>query len=128
MHDQNVAIVKGLVAVAWADGEFADAESQALEGLLAAFGATDAEASELRAYAKTPRQLADIPLKHLSSDDRRTLFSHAVLLTFVDGSQHEKELAFLDELAKVLRLTDDEKKRIEDASAARVKKYLSLLA
>jgi uncharacterized membrane protein YebE (DUF533 family) len=127
MHEQNVAILKGLVAVAWADGEFAEAEQQALDGLLAAFGASDEEAEKLRTYARTPRKLDDIPLKELSSDDRRMLFSHAVLLTWVDGTQHAKEVAFLDALAKHLRLSDDEKKTIETASSERAKKYLKLL-
>lgn len=127
MHEQNVAMLKGLVAVAWADGEFADAEQQALEGLLAAFGATDDEAKDLKEYAKTPRKLEDIPLKELSADDRRMLFSHAVLLTWVDGNQHEKEKEFLDALAKHLRLTDNERSTIETASSERAKKYLKLL-
>jgi uncharacterized membrane protein YebE (DUF533 family) len=127
MHEQNVAILKGLVAVAWADGDFADAEQQALDGLLAAFGASEDESKELREYSKTPRKLEDIPLKELSSDDRRMLFSHAVLLTWVDGHQHEKEVEFLDALAKHLRLTADEAKAIGTASAERAKKYLKLL-
>lgn len=127
MHDQNVAILKGLVAVAWADGDFADSEAQAIDGLLAAFGASDDEATDLRSYAKTPRKIDDIPLKDLSSDDRRMLFSHAVLLTWVDGSQHEKEIEFLDALAKHLRLTDDERTTISKASSERAKKYLKLL-
>jgi uncharacterized membrane protein YebE (DUF533 family) len=127
MHEQNVAMLKGLVAVAWADGEFADSEQQALEGLLAAFGATEDEAKDLKEYAKTPRKLEDIPLKELSSDDRRMLFSHAVLLTWVDGNQHVKEKEFLDALAKHMRLTEDERKTIETASSERAKKYLKLL-
>lgn len=127
MHEQNVAMLKGLVAVAWADGEFADAEQQALDGLLAAFGATEDEAKDLKEYAKTPRKLEDIPLKELSADDRRMLFSHAVLLTWVDGNQHQKEKEFLDALAKHLRLTDTERSTIESASSERAKKYLKLL-
>ncbi len=127
MHEQNVAILKGLVAVAWADGEFADSEQQALDGLLAAFGATDTEAGDLREYAKTPRKLEDIPLKELSSDDRRMLYSHAVLLTWVDGNQHEKEAEFLEALSKHLKLGDEEAKTIAAASADRAKKYLKLL-
>lgn len=127
MHEQNVAILKGLVAVAWADGDFADSEQQALDGLLAAFGASDEEAKDLRDYAKVPRKLEDIPLKELSSDDRRMLYSHAVLLTWVDGSQHVKEKEFLENLAKHLRLTDEEKKTIETSSSERAKKYLKLL-
>jgi uncharacterized membrane protein YebE (DUF533 family) len=127
MHEQNVAILKGLVAVAWADGDFADSEQQALDGLLAAFGASDDEAKDLKDYAKTPRKLEDIPLKELSSDDRRMLFSHAVLLTWVDGTQHVKEKEFLDNLAKHLRLTEEERKTIETSSSERAKKYLKLL-
>lgn len=127
MHEQNVAILKGLVAVAWADGDFADSEQQALDGLLAAFGASDDEAKELKEYSKTPRKLEDIPLKELSADDRRMLYSHAVLLTWVDGHQHEKEKEFLDALAKHLRLTDDEAKAIFASSSERAKKYLKLL-
>jgi len=127
MHEQNVAILKGLVAVAWADGEFADSEQQALDGLLAAFGATDEEAGTMREYSKTPRKLEDIPLKELSSDDRRMLYSHAVLLTWVDGNQHIKEVEFLEALAKHLRLTPDEAAAIGKASEERAKKYLKLL-
>jgi uncharacterized membrane protein YebE (DUF533 family) len=124
MHEQNVAILKGLVAVAWADGDFADAEQQALDGLLAAFGASEAEATDLRSYAKTPRKLEDIPLKELSADDRRMLYSHAVLLTWVDGDQHSKEKEFLDALAKHLRLEDAEAQSIAAASSDRAKRYL----
>lgn len=127
MHEQNVAIIKGLIAVAWADGVFADEEKQALDGLLAAFGASDTEAAELRSYAETPRKLEDIPLPELSADDRRMLLSHAVLLTFVDGDQADKEKAFLDALSKHLRIPAEEAKAIEDASEARAKKYLKLL-
>ena len=127
MHDQNVAIIKGLVAVAWADGDFADTEKQALDGLLAAFGASEEEANDLRSYAKEPRKLEDIPLTELSADDRRMLMSHAVLLTWVDGNQHEKEKEFLAALAKHLRIPKEEADAISEASAERAKKYLKLL-
>ena len=127
MHEQNVAILKGLVAVAWADGDFADAEKQALDGLLAAFGASDDEAKEMRTYADTPREMKDIPLKALSADDRRMLYSHAVLLTWVDDNQHIKEKEFLDALAGHLNLPEPEAKAIATASSERAKKYLKLL-
>lgn len=127
LHEQNIAILKGLVAVAWADGVFAEAEKQALDGLLAAFGAEPSEADEIHEFAKVPKKLEDIPLKDLSADDRRMLMSHAVLLSYVDGEQDEKEKAFLDALAKHLRLPQDEADAIAAASAARAKKYLKLL-
>ena len=87
MHEQNMAIVKSLVSVAWADGVFADEEREMVEALIAAFEATDEEAKEIRAYAEHKRSLDDIPLTDLSSDDRRVLVQPAVLLTYVDGKQ-----------------------------------------
>ena len=127
LHEQNVAILKGLVAVAWADGVFADAEKQALDGLLAAFGADDKDVAAIHDYAKQPKKLEDIPLSDLSTDDRRMLMSHAVLLTYVDGDQDASERKFLDALAKHLRIPNEEADAIAAASAARAKKYLKLL-
>src|SRR5579859_599561 len=127
LHEQNIAILKGLVAVAWADGVFAESEKQALDGLLAAFGAEPEDTKAIHEYAKEPKKLEDIPLRDLSADDRRMLMSHAVLLSFVDGSQDESEKKFLDALAKHLRIPKEEAEAISNASAARAKKYLKLL-
>lgn len=126
MHDQNMAIVKSLVSVAWADGVYADEEKEMVEALIAAFEANDDEAKEIRAYAAEKKSLADIPLTELSADDRRVLVQHAVLLTYVDGEQAESEREFVDELCKALRIPDDEAKSLTDAATARAKRFLNL--
>ena len=77
MHEQDMAILKSLVAVAWIDGQFASEEREHLDALINAFGATEAEAAAVRDFASTPRTLADIPLTDLSADDRRTLLQPA---------------------------------------------------
>lgn len=127
MYEQDIAIIKGLVAVAWADGDFANSEKQALDGLLAAFGASDEEALVLRNYAETPRTLKDIPIGDLSMDDRRMLLSHAVLLSWVDGHQADNEKHILEQLASLLQVPEDEYKAIAQASTERAKRYLKLL-
>jgi uncharacterized tellurite resistance protein B-like protein len=127
MHEQNMAIVKSLVSVAWADGVFADEERDMVEALIAAFEATDAEAAQIRAYAAERRTLDDIPLTDLSTDDRRVLVQHAVLLTYVDGAQAESEKQFIDALCKKLRIPDDEASAILQAAEARAKRFLNLL-
>src|SRR6185312_6445232 len=43
MHEQDFAIVKALVSVAWADGVYADREREMLAALLDAYGADVAE-------------------------------------------------------------------------------------
>jgi len=127
MHEQDKAIVKSLVSVAWADGVFADEEREMVDALIAAFDANEEEAKEIRAYASEKRTLEDIDLKELSADDRRVLLQHAVLLTYVDGAQHEREQQFIESLCKKLKIPDAEAKALVEAAGARAKRFLNLL-
>jgi tellurite resistance protein len=127
MHDQNMAIIKGLVSVAWADGRVAQEEVEVIEALLDAFEAAPSEAREIREYAKTPKGIDDIPLTDLSYDDRRVLLQHAVLLTFIDGEQDPKERELLDQLCEKLRIPSVEARGIIDAASERAKKFLNML-
>ncbi|HEX8790411.1 MAG TPA: hypothetical protein VF765_05625 [Polyangiaceae bacterium] len=127
MHEQDMAIVKALVPVAWADGVFAKTEKEMLDALLDAYSASDKEKEMVHEYAETKRTLEDIELQDLSADDRRVLFQHAVLLTFADGDQSKDEVTMLDALATKLRIADAEKTALMKTGAERAKKYLHLL-
>jgi uncharacterized tellurite resistance protein B-like protein len=127
MHEQDLAIVKALVPVAWADGVFAEPERQMLDALLDAYSATDKEREILHEYAEQRRTLDDIDLQELSADDRRVLLQHAVLLTFADGDQSGGEVAMLKELAQKLRIPEGEASALMAAGAERAKKYLHLI-
>jgi tellurite resistance protein len=128
MHEQEYAIVRALVPVAWADGEFADKEKEMLDALLDAYGATEDEKKNLREYAKEKRTIDDINLQDLSAPDRRVLLQHAVILSFADGEQHPTEAKFLAELATRLRVPADEAKAVMAEAETRAKKHLGLLA
>jgi uncharacterized tellurite resistance protein B-like protein len=127
MHEQDLAIVKALVSVAWADGSFAGQERQMLDALLDAYGATAEERSSIAAYAEQRRTLDDIQPQELSADDRRVLLQHAVLLTFADGNQAKEEAEMIAALAAKLRIPEEEAKSIIGASVERAKKSLHLL-
>ena len=127
MHIQNLAILKGLVSVAWADGRMAGEEKEVLEALLQAFEATPSEAHELRMFAREPKKLSDVPLHDLSADARRLLLQHAVLLSFVDGEQDQKEKQLIDELCEVLRIPSIESRGLVAAAEERAKSLLKLL-
>jgi len=127
MHEENLAILKALVPVAWADGKFADEEKETLEGLLMAFDATASEAQELREWAKTPRTIEDIPLTDLSFDDRRVVLQHAVFLSHADGDYSEPEKKLIAEMIKKLRIEDQEASSLIEVATARAKKYLNLI-
>ena len=127
MHIQNLAILKGLVSVAWADGRMAGEGKEVLEALLQAFEATPSEAHELRMFAREPKQLTDVPLHDLSADARRLLLQHAVLLSFVDGEQAQTEKQLIDELCEVLRIPSIESRGLVAAAEERAKSLLELL-
>ncbi len=127
MHEQDKAIVKSLISVAWVDGIVTQEETEVIEALLQAFGADESEAAELREYAKTPRSLDEIPLTDLSADDRRSLLQHAVLLSFIDGEQSAAEKKHLDDLAAKLRIPDEEAAELMKVAEERSKRLANLL-
>lgn len=122
-----MAIVKSLVSVAWADGELHDTEREMVEGLIAAFEASEDQAKEIRAYAAERKTLDDVPLGELGGDDRRTLLQHAVLLTFVDGEQHDAEKQYLAALCKKLEIPELESEQLIQSAEARARRLLTLL-
>jgi uncharacterized tellurite resistance protein B-like protein len=127
MREENLAVLKSLVSVAWADGTFADSEKEMVDALIAAFEASEEEAKEIREYAANKRSLDDMPIVDLSADDRRVLLQHAVLLTYVDGSQHETEKAFIGDMCKTLEIPDHEAKVLINLAEERAKRFLNLL-
>ena len=127
MHEQNLAIVKGLVCVAWADGKVATEEAELIETLLQVFQATPSEKHEIRLFAKQTRSLEDVPLTDLAAEDRRVLLHYAVLITFVDRDQSGSEKEFLARLAGRLRLPADESERIIGAAEAQAQSLVHLL-
>jgi tellurite resistance protein len=128
MDRRDLAIIKGLVAVAWADGRVSKEEHEVVDALLEAYHATPSEAAEVRAFAAAPRTLSDIELSELSVDDRRVLLQHAVLLTYVDGEQHDKERELLADLIAELHLSPLDAERVVAAAEQRAQAMLSELA
>jgi tellurite resistance protein len=127
MQEHQEAMIKSLVAVAWADGRLDGEESEVIDALLSAFEIEGADADQIREYAKEKRTLDDVPLTDLSASDRRALLQHAVILTFIDGHQSEDEKVVLKDLVSRLRLPDAEAKVLLEASEQRAKRLLSLL-
>ncbi len=127
MQDYQEAMVKSLVAVAWADGRVDQEETEVIEALIASFEIGDEDAQTIRTYAKEKRSLEDVPLTDLSATDRRMLLQHAVILTFVDGEQSDEEKVLLDQLVERLRVPTEEATPILEAATVRAKRMLELL-
>lgn len=127
MQPHVEAMVKSLVAVAWADGRMEDEEHEILGALIETFGLRDGDAEQVREFARTPRTLDDVPLTELSADDRRTLLHHAVIVTYVDGHQSEAEVKLLHDLATRLRVPEAEAEQVLGESAAHAERLKGLL-
>ena len=127
MQEHQEAMLKSLVAVAWADGRLEGEEHEVIEALLSAFDVAGDDAEKIREYAKTPRTLADVPLTDLGAEDRRVLLQHAIILTYIDGHQSDDEKKLIDELVVKLRLPAEEAKELLEAAEGRAKRLLELL-
>lgn len=127
MHEQEYAIVRALIPVAWADGQFADKEREMITAILSAYRATPEEEKSIFDYAKEKRGIDDINLQDLSAGDRRVLLQQAVLLTYADGKQDHTEAQFLKDLAKRLRIPDAEAEAVMVEAGERARKLLDLL-
>jgi len=127
MEDHQEAMVKSLVAVAWADGRMESEETEVIEALISAFEIKGEDAKAIREYAKTPRSIDDVPLTDLSAHDRRMLLQHAVILTYIDGKQSDEEVEVLKTLVSKLKIPTDEAKELLAAAETRAKRLLDLL-
>ena len=127
MRDHEEAILKSLVAVAWADGRMEGEEKEVLEALISAFELTKDDGQTIRDYAASPKSLADIPLDQLEQAERRLLLQHAVILSYIDGTQSEREKVMLDDLVGKLDIPAGEASSLLEAADQRAKRLLDLL-
>jgi len=106
------AMLKSLVAIAWADGHFAEEEAEVLEAMLSTFHIDAEGAALVRTYAKTPRTLDDVPVAELSIPERAQLLRHAVILSHIDGGQDDAERRVLRAVVKKLEIPEQEATRL----------------
>lgn len=127
MEDYQEAMLKSLVAVAWADGRMDGEETEVIEALLSSFEVKGDHADQIREYAKTHRSLDDVPMSDLSAADRRVLLQHAVILTYIDGHQSDKEKEVIDHLVTKLKIPADEAQELLTSADERARRLISLL-
>jgi uncharacterized tellurite resistance protein B-like protein len=108
MDKPQEAVLKSLVAIAWADGQLDEEESEVLEAMLSTLKVGGEDAARLREYARSPRSLDDVPVAALSSAERAQLLRHAVILSHIDGRQDDAERSVLSAVVKKLEIPERE--------------------
>jgi len=120
------AMVKALVAVAWSDGRMDNEERDVLDALVSAFQLSADDTKAVRAYAASARTMEEVDVSNLSEDERRQLLQHAVILTYVDGEQSDREHDVIGELVKTLSIPGEEAETIIAAAAKRAQRLVAL--
>ena len=120
-------LFKVLVALAWADGKVDAEEMEVVYAVLDTFGADARTVAEVVEWAKTPRTLDNVDLNGLSVEDAQLVLYQAVLLTFIDGEQSEKEVTLLNEFVGRLGVDKDAADSILSNATARAKELLPVL-
>lgn len=127
MDDTRKRLIKLLVALAWADGRVQAEEMEVIEAMLDTFRVDGEAAAEIREFAKTPRTLDDVDVQGITVDDAGLVLYQAVLLTFIDGEQSDKEVRLLEQFMEKIGLTREEAAPIMERATARAKNLLSVL-
>lgn len=120
------AMVKALVAVAWSDGRMDNEEQDVLDALVSAFQLSADDTKAVRTYAASARTMAEVNVSNLTEDERRQLLQHAVILTYVDGDQSDRERDVIAELVKTLSIPGEEADTLIAAAAKRAQRLVAL--
>ena len=127
VDDTKKKLLKVLVALAWADGRVDAEEMEVVHAVLDSFEADAETVTEIVAWAKEPRSLDDVDLSDLSPDDAELVLYQAVLLSFIDGEQSEKEVNLLEAFVGRLGLSKERADAVLANATARARELLPVL-
>ncbi|MCP4674806.1 MAG: TerB family tellurite resistance protein [Deltaproteobacteria bacterium] len=127
LDDSKKKLLKLLVALAWADGRVDEEEMEIVEAMLDTFGADKETGDEIREWAKTHRSLDEIDISDLTEEDAGLVLYQAVLLTYIDGEQSEKEVELINQFMAKLGLSKEDAAPILERATTRAKELLPML-
>jgi uncharacterized membrane protein YebE (DUF533 family) len=122
--DTKKKLLKLLVALAWADGRVDAEEMEIVKAVVDAFDTDKETEEEVFEWAKTPRTLDDVDVAGLTVDDAELVLFQAVLLTYIDGEQSEKEIGLLNTFIGKLGLEKDRADAVLARATERAKSLL----
>jgi len=105
-------ILKGVLAMALADGELQPEEQEVLQTLQERFGLQEGEIVSAIGDARklTPEQMA----AQLDHEDKVTVAQYAAMTAYADGTVQGSEDQFLEKLERRFELTPKETRRLEE--------------
>ncbi len=114
MQEKDIAVIKGLIQVMWADGELAEAEREMLGGILVNMGCSAEELQEIAGMLQEPPSvdtlLKDLPDKESRCDVIKIVYAMAL----ADDDYAESEDKFIRKLAEKLEITPKELETLKE--------------
>ncbi|MCP4195864.1 MAG: tellurite resistance TerB family protein [Proteobacteria bacterium] len=127
LDETRTNLLKLLVALAWADGRVDEGEMEIVEAMLDSFDASTEDGNDIREWAKKPRSLDDVDVAELTEEDADLVLYQAVLLTFIDDEQSEKETELLNNFVAKLGMSAERAEDVLERATARAKELLPVL-
>jgi uncharacterized membrane protein YebE (DUF533 family) len=110
---QFLSVIRMWAAVAWADGQITEAESQALRRLVGAADLDDAERATAYSFLDAKVDLVEGEGSQLSEDARRGVYRAACRMAAVDHAVADAERSLLQRLKAHLGLADEVAAEVE---------------
>jgi len=108
-----LSVIRMWAAVAWADGELSETETECLERLIRTADLTEAERSASRTYLAARVGLPELYLTHLSPETRRGVYRAACRMAVIDHVFSVTERALLDRMRNLLGVPAELAQQIE---------------
>jgi uncharacterized membrane protein YebE (DUF533 family) len=112
-ESQFLSVIRVWAAMAWADGQIADAEAQALRRLIGAAELDEDERATAYRFIDVRVELDTANVETLSEDARRGIYRAACRMAAVDREVAPEERSLLERLRGHLGITEEISRDIE---------------
>lgn len=113
MSEAKVAVLKTVLALAYADGTLSEPEQRLLDFLIESQGLSPEEQAVVRAQGDSQMDLEGLGKLVTDDRERAQAYEVAALVSMMDGVQESAESALLSKLQPALEIDDTAAKDIE---------------
>jgi tellurite resistance protein len=112
-ESQILSVIRIWAAIAWADGEMSETETESLSRLIRTADLTDAERAAARTFLETRTGLPETYLTNLTPEACRGVYRAACRIAVVDHIFSTTERVMLDRLRSLLGIALETAREIE---------------
>lgn len=107
MSEGKVAVLKTVLAMAYADGTLSEPEQRLVDFLIDSQGLSPEEQASVRAQADSQVDLDELAAQIPEEAERAWAYEVAALVSLMDGAQESAESALLSRLQPALGIADE---------------------